>query len=92
MDLRTFGHRVCLGIVIFAFCKISKPWSGKLWRKTRFLKGRDGEKFPLVTINSSGDGNAGKETHLSAPMATPVYSSVVDRKDTIKKLNLLVYC
>ena len=81
-----------LEIIIFGYCKIKKRWLGKLWRRARSLKGGDREGSPLVTINSSGDGNAGKDTHLSAPMATPVCSSVVDRKDTIKKLNLLVYC
>ena len=86
------GCALILEIIIFGYCKIKKRWSGKLWLRARSLKGGDREEFLLVTINSSGDGNAGKDTHLSAPMATPVYSSVVDRKDTIKKLNLLVYC
>ena len=79
-----------LGIIKFAYCKIKKRWSGKLWRKTRFLKGGDGEGIPLVTINSSGDGNAGRDTHPSAPMATSVYSREMDRKDTIQKLYPLV--
>ena len=43
-----------------------------------------------MTINSSDDGNAVRNIHPSAPMATPVYSTVVDRKDTIKKLYPLV--
>ena len=79
-----------LGIIIIAYCKIEKLWSGKLWRRAGSLKRGDGEGFPLVTIYSSGDGNAVRNSHPSAPMATPVYSTLVDRKDTIKKLYPMV--
>lgn len=56
----------------------------------RSLEKGNGAGFPLVTINSSGDGNAGRDTRSSAPMSAPVYSTAVDHKDTIKKLYPLV--
>lgn len=88
--LLDIGCALILEIIIFAYCKIKKRWSWKLWRKAGFLKGGDGEEIPLVTINSSGDGNASRDTHPSPPMANSVYSTKMDRKDNIQKLYHLV--
>ena len=84
------GCALILGIILFAYCKSKKSWSGKLWRRSKSSEKRDEAGFPLVTINSSGDGNDGRDTYPSAPMSAPVYSTVVDHKDTIKKLYPLV--
>lgn len=78
------GCALILGIIIFAYCKIKKPSSGKVWRMASSLKGGDGGGFPLVTINSSCYGNAGRNTNPSAQIATPVNSTVVDHKNTLK--------
>lgn len=80
------GCALILGIILFAYCKSKKRWSGKLWRRSKSSEKRVEAGFPLVTINSSDDGNAGRDTYPSAP----VYSTVVDHKDTIKKLYPLV--
>lgn len=69
------GCALILGIIIFVYCKVSKRWSGKLWQRRDGLKREDGESYPLVTIYSSGDKDAGRNVNPSAPMVTTVYST-----------------
>lgn len=40
-----------------------------------------------MTINSSGDGDAGRNINPSALMGTTVYSTVTDEPDAMRKLN-----
>lgn len=75
-------------VIIFVYCKIKRRWSGKLWRKQGrgSDKGENGEGFPLVMINSSGDVDAGRGSKPSAPMVTSVYSTGTDDPDAIRKM------
>lgn len=79
-----------LGIIIFAYGKVSKRWSGKLWQRRDGLKREDGEGYPLVTIDSSGDRDAGRNINPSVPMVTTVYSTGTDEPDAIRKLYPLI--
>lgn len=75
-------------VIIFVYCKIKRRWSGKLWRKQGrgSNKGENGEGFPLVMINSSGDVDAGRGSKPSAPIVTSVYSTGTDDPDAIRKM------
>lgn len=84
------GCALILGILIFVYCKVSKRWSGKLWQRRDGPKREDGEGYPLVTINSSGDRDAGRKINPSAPMVTTVYSTGTDEPDAIRKLYPLI--
>lgn len=60
-------------------------------RDNRVLREReDNEGYPLVTINSSGDRDAGRNINPSAPMVTTVYSTGTDEPDAIRKLYPLI--
>lgn len=79
-----------LGIIIFVYCKVNKPWSGKLWQRQQGLEREDNEGYPLVTINSSGDRDASRNINPSATMVTTVYSTGTDEPDAIRKLYPLI--
>lgn len=49
-------------------------------------KREDNGGFLLVTINSSGDRDAGRNINPSAPMVTTVYSTGTEEPDAIRKL------
>lgn len=79
-----------LGIILFVYYKVSKRRSGKLWQRRDGLKREDEEGYPLVTINSSGDGDAGRNINPSLPMVTTVYSIGTDEPGAIRKLYPLI--
>lgn len=58
-------------------------------RRTK-IKREDGESYPLVTIYSSGDEDAGKNINPSAPMVTTVYNTGTDEPDAILQLYPLI--
>lgn len=80
------GCALILGIIIFVYCKVSKRWSGKLWQKREGLNREDGKSYPLVTIHSSGDKDAGRNINPSAQMMTTVYSTWTEEPDASRKL------
>lgn len=79
-----------LRIIIFAYCKVNKRWSGTLWQRQRGLKREDNKGDPLVTINSVGDRDAGRNINPSATMETTVYSTGTEGPDAIRKLYPLI--
>lgn len=75
-----------LRIIIFVYCKVNKRWSGKLWQRQRGLKIEDKKGDPLVTINSVGDKDAGRNINPSATMETTVYSTGTEEPDAIRNV------
>lgn len=84
------GCALILGKIIYVYCKVSKRWSGKLLQRREGLQREDGESYPLVTINSSDDKDAGRNINPSAPMMTTVYSTGTEEPDAIRKLYPLI--
>jgi hypothetical protein len=74
-----------IGIIIFAYRYCKKRWSGKFWQRKR-KPNRGEDHFPLVTVNTSGDENAGRDSKPSAPKLPAVYSNEKDAVDTLKQL------
>jgi hypothetical protein len=72
-----------IGIIIFAYRYYKKRWSGKFWQR-KPIRGED--HFPLVTVNTSGDENAGRNSKPSAPKLPAIYSNEKDAVDTLKQL------
>lgn len=79
-----------LKIIIFVYCKVNKRWSGKLWQRQWGLNREDNKVFPLVTINSSGDRDAGRDINPSAPLVTTVNSTMTEEPDALRKLYPLI--
>lgn len=79
-----------LRIINFVYCKVNKRWSGKLWQRQWGLKREDNRVFPLVTINSSSDRDAGRDINPSAPLVTTVNSTGTEEPDAIRKLYPLI--
>lgn len=84
------GCVLTLRIIHFVYCKVNKRWSGKLWQRQWGLKREDNRVFPLVTIDSSGDIDAGRDINSFAPLVTSVYSIGTEEPDAIRKLYPLI--
>jgi hypothetical protein len=74
-----------IGIIIFAYRYCKKRWSGKFWQRNR-KPNRGEDHFPLVTVNTSSEENAGRGSKPSAPKIPAVYSDEKDAVDTLKQL------
>lgn len=61
-----------------------------MWQRQWGLKREDNKGYPWVTINSSGDRNAGRDINPSVPMGTLVYNTGTEEPDAIRKLYPLI--
>lgn len=80
-----------LKIIIFGYCKVNKRWPGELWQRQWGLEREDNKVFPLVTIDSSGDRDAGRDINLSAPLVTTVNSTGTEEPDALRKMYPLIF-
>ena len=74
-----------IGIAIFSYRYCKRRWSGKLWQRNK-KPNTEGEHIPLVTIKTSGEDNASRDTKASAPMVPITYNKEMGAADTIKQL------
>ena len=83
------GVAMILLIIIVLYIKCKKRWSGKLWfwrRRKHAYVGEEMRQIPLVTINSSSDYSASRDTEPSAPLMMPIHRANSSDKNTVNKL------